>query len=394
MTSTTSEAAAIATLVKEQTFTMAEKYFEMATTALLIWHYVLTVENELAFFWRRRFSSAYALFVANRYLILVVIIYQSPWWAVHYSHMYIFRYLQYLVWAAFTSLRAYALQMQWLWAILVLALSLGPVAYGTMTIITVGISFTPANGCHSHGTISSQLDERYATLATPPTINHPERRPSFVDVSSHVHLCSTSDLDSTAVAITARAALVAAELIVMALTWAEMGRYRRSAGGARTPGTASTLSHVFYENGRVYLVLILVMHALYLVNWVVSVSPTTTSTLLLYFVDFSPLLLEPTIGILVSHVLIALHAAASTHDHPLLVNRSSPDTHGSGGSVSLVQFARADVDSWARAEPDSAASLASGVHSQEEGRAAADEEELETEPEQRSIPSADCHTAA
>ncbi|KAL1937299.1 hypothetical protein VTO73DRAFT_13863 [Trametes versicolor] len=249
MTSTTSEAAAIAALVKEQTFTcvhppnieaqavsltprpvsMAEKYFEMATTALLIWHYVLTVENELAFFWRRRFSSAYALFVANRYLILVVIIYQSPWWAVHYSHM-----------------------MPWLWA-----LSLGPVEYGTMTIITVGISFTPANGCYSHGTISSQLDERYATLATPPTINHPE------------------------LAITARAALVAAELIVMALTWVEMGRYRRSAGGARTPGTASTLSHVFYENGRVYLVLILVMHALYFVHWIVSTSPARTPSILL-----------------------------------------------------------------------------------------------------------------
>lgn len=54
--------------------------------ALLLWHYVLTVEKEFAFFWRRRFSGVCALFLANRYLILVVIVNQSPWWNVRCSH--------------------------------------------------------------------------------------------------------------------------------------------------------------------------------------------------------------------------------------------------------------------------------------------------------------------
>lgn len=54
-------------------------------TVLLMWHYLLTIEKEYAFFWRRRFSGVCALFLANRYIVLAVIIYQSPWWNVQFS---------------------------------------------------------------------------------------------------------------------------------------------------------------------------------------------------------------------------------------------------------------------------------------------------------------------
>lgn len=58
---------------------------EVNDIVLLMWHYLLTIDKEVAFFWRRRFSGVCALFLANRYIILVVIIYQSPWWNVHFS---------------------------------------------------------------------------------------------------------------------------------------------------------------------------------------------------------------------------------------------------------------------------------------------------------------------
>ncbi|OJT13398.1 hypothetical protein TRAPUB_10053 [Trametes pubescens] len=51
-------------------------------------------------------------------------------------------------------------------------------------------------------------------------------------------------------AVTARAALFTAERIVMAITWAQVGRYRRSAAGAWAFRKVSTLSQVFYENGK------------------------------------------------------------------------------------------------------------------------------------------------
>ncbi|EIW53144.1 uncharacterized protein TRAVEDRAFT_53554 [Trametes versicolor FP-101664 SS1] len=69
-----------AEIIKYRTYLMAGNYFEMATTTLLIWHYLLTVDKEFGYFWRKRFSGVCALYLANRYLILVVIVYQTPWW--------------------------------------------------------------------------------------------------------------------------------------------------------------------------------------------------------------------------------------------------------------------------------------------------------------------------
>lgn len=66
---------------------MPAKLTEGNDTVLLIWNYILTFEKEVAFFWKRGlFSGACVLFLANRYLVLVVAIYQSPWWNLHYSY--------------------------------------------------------------------------------------------------------------------------------------------------------------------------------------------------------------------------------------------------------------------------------------------------------------------
>ncbi|KAL1937294.1 hypothetical protein VTO73DRAFT_13858 [Trametes versicolor] len=342
MASTTSAAASMAAFLKSQDLAVAERYFKMATTMLLMWHYLLTIDKEVAFFWRRRFSGVCALFLANRYIILVVIIYQSPWWNVHFSQRWqwtaiylqtIFAYMQYLVWAVFSFLRVYALQMRWECAVFVLILSLGHVAYGIWVTATEAVVFdTSPNSCHSRPPWSAELNTGCELARCSPT--------------------NTSDRASAAVAIAARAALVLAEMIVMAVAWSKMSPRRHRGDIVRVPYRPLTLSSVFYENGRIFFLLMLVAHTVYLVNRTVTVSATTTPALL-YFVQFGPLLIEPTIGILVNHFLISLQEAANRRTyhfgldtHPHLATSDMAQDLTRCRPISLVQFARADVDEW------------------------------------------------
>lgn len=46
-----------------------------------MWHYLLTFDKEVAYFWRRRPNGACMLFLANRYLTIIVSIYDTPWWS-------------------------------------------------------------------------------------------------------------------------------------------------------------------------------------------------------------------------------------------------------------------------------------------------------------------------
>ncbi len=60
----------------------------------------------------------------------------------------------------------------------------------------------------------------------------------------------SSDLACASVAIASRVSLVAAEVLVMAITYVEMGHYRHSADIIRVFRKGLTLSCVFYENGQ------------------------------------------------------------------------------------------------------------------------------------------------
>lgn len=60
---------------------------EHNAAGLLVWHYLLTFEKEIAFFWKRNFSGACVLFLMNRYLIFLVGIYGLPWWKLRPSEL-------------------------------------------------------------------------------------------------------------------------------------------------------------------------------------------------------------------------------------------------------------------------------------------------------------------
>ncbi|KAI0631876.1 hypothetical protein C8Q77DRAFT_1020302, partial [Trametes polyzona] len=44
-----------------------------------VWHYLTTLDKEVRFFWRRRFSGSTVLFLATRYSMLVWAAYGTTW---------------------------------------------------------------------------------------------------------------------------------------------------------------------------------------------------------------------------------------------------------------------------------------------------------------------------
>lgn len=64
----------------------------------IIWHYVLTLDKEITYFWRRKPTGACALFLANQYFTLIFAIYNTSWWTHSTAYTasawaYIFAYL-------------------------------------------------------------------------------------------------------------------------------------------------------------------------------------------------------------------------------------------------------------------------------------------------------------
>ncbi|KAH9850526.1 hypothetical protein C2E23DRAFT_734858, partial [Lenzites betulinus] len=49
-------------------------------TALLVWHYLITLDKEVSLFWKRGLSGGNILFFANRYITIAVSIYYTLWW--------------------------------------------------------------------------------------------------------------------------------------------------------------------------------------------------------------------------------------------------------------------------------------------------------------------------
>ncbi|GJE96173.1 hypothetical protein PsYK624_123660 [Phanerochaete sordida] len=54
-----------------------EFYIQFALTALVVYEYLLTFQDEIRMIWRRKWTGATALFVANRYLLIASIILQA-----------------------------------------------------------------------------------------------------------------------------------------------------------------------------------------------------------------------------------------------------------------------------------------------------------------------------
>ncbi|EIW59948.1 uncharacterized protein TRAVEDRAFT_47244 [Trametes versicolor FP-101664 SS1] len=151
---------------------------EMGATALITYDYLITIDQEVALFWRRNMSGATALYLGTRYIgvlaysILGTATY-TPMTEKRYGNVYgslrrrtklstkfcscmgiaiaqpAFSGMQYVFFAAFSSMRTLALsKMNYMLAIVVFVFALGPFAVNvhTMSLSLVGEIFPPF-GC-------------------------------------------------------------------------------------------------------------------------------------------------------------------------------------------------------------------------------------------------------
>ncbi|KAI0368244.1 hypothetical protein BV20DRAFT_969589 [Pilatotrama ljubarskyi] len=80
----------LSAILAEETALTTESYFSAAAAVVVVWYHLLTLDKEVALFWRRRrLTGASCLFLANRYLAPTIVLY--PWFtpSTRYS-LYVF----------------------------------------------------------------------------------------------------------------------------------------------------------------------------------------------------------------------------------------------------------------------------------------------------------------
>ncbi|KAJ8487771.1 hypothetical protein ONZ51_g3950 [Trametes cubensis] len=115
----------------------------MGAVAWLGWEYLITLDREVRLVWRRKINSASVIFLLNRYIMLVQFAVQLPLSFLISDERYadfmrarFDRVAPYFVWAAFSSLRAYAMSNRtWPIAILVYLLSIATACYNIYNFI-------------------------------------------------------------------------------------------------------------------------------------------------------------------------------------------------------------------------------------------------------------------
>ncbi|KAI0759528.1 hypothetical protein BD413DRAFT_272687 [Trametes elegans] len=146
---------------------VGQSYANAASGVVYIWYHFTTLQEEVDLFWKAGYSSACVLFLANRYLALVLAGYSLGWmdsvYALDTPHGIVFQScvavavskaalnaLQYAVWAAFSALRTHALGQRRARTALVAVLSLVPVFSLSLTQGGhVGFRILGTGGIHS-----------------------------------------------------------------------------------------------------------------------------------------------------------------------------------------------------------------------------------------------------
>ncbi|KAI0816080.1 hypothetical protein BC628DRAFT_1334324 [Trametes gibbosa] len=165
----TDQAAAVAEVeayISELDFDAVQNYCIACVIALLLYHHITTFNAEVAYFWEKavahkgRVTFAWLLFFANRYLPLVVYIYQTPGWTMSkipwvsttqctatVTSQYILEYSQYALWAAISGFRVYSLGGHRLLTCFVLLLALVPVFADITLFFYLHPEIDPVDGC-------------------------------------------------------------------------------------------------------------------------------------------------------------------------------------------------------------------------------------------------------
>ncbi|KAI0819784.1 hypothetical protein BC628DRAFT_1423519 [Trametes gibbosa] len=147
---------------------IVENYIVLAVGVLLLYEYVITLDQEIRLFWKRRARGASALFFFIRYwtlinydvlgLTTVFVKHSDSRWDGTAIAQFAFSALQYIPWGVLSALRVFALSgKHWLLSLVVLLLSLGPAA---VNLAAFGYGLTGENifpiGCNEEIFVTQQ----------------------------------------------------------------------------------------------------------------------------------------------------------------------------------------------------------------------------------------------
>ncbi|TFK86468.1 hypothetical protein K466DRAFT_492731, partial [Polyporus arcularius HHB13444] len=151
----------------------ANSYGRVACAVLLSYDYLLTLDKEVELFWNWPSTGATALFMVNRYLVMIIRIAslvgfmpmsdQVRLCAIAAKVALGFTLLQYIPWALFSGLRAFALSRYRSLSMFIFVLSVIPPA---INLLLYPLGFTGYHdhifGCTAIDPLSLALSRKYA----------------------------------------------------------------------------------------------------------------------------------------------------------------------------------------------------------------------------------------
>ncbi|KAH9889050.1 hypothetical protein C8Q73DRAFT_668207 [Cubamyces lactineus] len=242
----------------------------IAVLAFLSYEYLITFDREVSLFWRRKLTGASVLFSTNRYLPLLVNILNLTISARmsdtscndYVKALQTIEILQYMPWAAFSALRTFALSRgSWVLAMLVFLLSAVPIGVNFSQYRWLVVYNDPMLGCGKSSTVTLETAKRLT--------------------------------------IASRTCLMAADIIVLIVTWMSTLTTMRLTDIA-LKGKPS-FARMLVRDGTIYFSVLLVLNTLHLTFTMLSITSDALSPVS-YFTTFT----EPITAVLVSRFLLNL----------------------------------------------------------------------------------------
>ncbi|KAI8996585.1 hypothetical protein BD414DRAFT_534275 [Trametes punicea] len=295
-------------------------YCQASAMALLAYYYLTTFKEEINHFLSpsTKFTGASLLYMLNRYTSLAFIVFAGPYWAFSNNVVWsvscgfsppsenqnlnleyggscraeeifgiFLENLQYLPWAAFSGLRAYALSRNLFLAFLVFLFSLSPAVLNMVTLKWLVVFDDPSSGtCVIAKPIPTTIIRCCMALFT-------------------VSMTPNAEEPCT-VTIMARLPLVLADLAVLVITWSTQYRMHRLSLSMRERPSLAT---VLLYDGTIYF---FILTAINIAQMIIEMLSAFSSAGIDVFPSYVVVFFEPITAILVSSFLTDLRKAAAS----------------------------------------------------------------------------------
>ncbi|RPD73180.1 hypothetical protein L226DRAFT_614405 [Lentinus tigrinus ALCF2SS1-7] len=268
-------------------------YCSVVVAVVVIYEYSITVGREVRLFWGKKITGAAILFFLNRYIVLGFNTYALANSSIPVSDVVCSRTVQanralqiaqYIPWAVFTGLRAFALCRSWFLSLLAFALSMVSVVINLVDYaFGVGGVNVSLFGCITVEGISLDL----AKKGSVPTLT-----------------------------ILSRTCLISADALLVGITWSRLSRR-----GLRHVESTNLFTEVLLRDGTLYFIILLIMNSLHLTFSLLAIAGVP-----LQAVSLIPLFTEPLTANLISRFLLNLQSV-----NQKVTGEDFQTTHGGSG---------------------------------------------------------------